>query len=261
MVPRLRITSVIKLPEKGETESLPDKIKNKFSFLLSKEKTNQLDADENPALKSGDIIVSIGDIEYPNYTQMRGVVEEHEDKELQLKVLRADANGVEETVTVTVVPRRPPGSDRVFIGVGLALDAEHPVIAQTINSDQGPAKLMIPSGATITAVNGTPVSSFYDVVKIIRQHTGERVTIDYQKGEKSDSVTINADKVHISVKSAFAEIIPFKHLERTYKADNPFDAIEMGARRTVMFVEQAYVTLSRLIGVLSAPKTSWGLWA
>ncbi len=258
MIPRLRITSVIKLPEKGEVESLPDKIKNKFSFLLGKEKTNQHDANENPALKSGDIIVSIGDIEYPNYKQMRDVVEEHEDKELQLKVLRADANGGEEPVTVTVVPRRPPGLDRVFIGVGLALDAEHPIVAQTINTEDGPAKLTNLSGATITAVNGTTVSSFYDVVKIIRQLPGKRVTIDYLKGEKADSVTINADKEHIIVKSTFAEIIPFKRLERTYKAGNPINAIEMGARRTVMFVEQAYVTLSRLIGGAVSPKNLMG---
>ncbi|MCJ7776823.1 MAG: site-2 protease family protein [Sedimentisphaerales bacterium] len=258
MVPRLRITSVIKLPGKGEIKSLPDKIKNKFSFLLGKEKTNQNDANENPALKSGDIIVSIGDIEYPNYKQMRDIVEEHEDKELQLKVLRADVNGGEEPVTVTVVPRRPPGLDRVFIGVGLALDAEHPIVAQTINTEDGPAKLANLSGATITAVNGTTVSSFYDVVKIIRQLPDEHVTIDYLKGEKADSVTINADKEHITVKSTFAEIIPFKHLERAYKAGNPINAIEMGARRTVMFVEQAYVTLSRLIGGSVSPKNLMG---
>jgi regulator of sigma E protease len=160
-------------------------------------------------------------------------------------------------VTVNVVPRRPPGSDRVFIGVGLALDAEHPVVAQTINTE-GLAKLQIPSGATIKTVNGTAVSSFYDVIKIIRQHAGKRVTIDYLKGEKAGSVTINADKENITIKSTFAEVIPFKHLERTYKASNPINAIEMGSRRTIMFITQAYVTLSRLIGGVVSPKNLMG---
>ncbi len=213
------------------------------------------------ALQANDVILAVGGVENPTYSEMRSVVKEYKDKELSVKVLRSSANGAEEVLTVTVTPKKRSGSDRVEIGVPLALDAEHPVVAKTIDAKGGPGKLDIPRGAAITAVDGTPVSNFYEIIREIRRYSGERITIDWRVNEEvAGNVALHVDTngEGITVKSDFAEIIPFEDLEWTYKADGPIEAVVMGYRRTVMFVAQTYVTLRRLIGGLVSPKNLMG---
>jgi len=217
--------------------------------------------DSGPSLQRGDIILAIGDVENPTYKEMRDVTTEYEEKELAIKVLRAAADGTEEILIVTVVPKRPAGGDRVLIGIFVALDAEHPVVAKTIMAEGVPAKLAIPRGAVITAVDGTSVANFYDIIREIGRCAGERITIDYRLSEEiAGNVVLDVDTggEFITVKSAFAEFIPFEDLKRLYKAGGPFDAVEMGCKKTVMFIAQTYVTLKRLIGGLVSPKDLMG---
>jgi regulator of sigma E protease len=212
-------------------------------------------------LRAGDVILAIGDVENPTYIEMRSIVKEYKDKELPVKVLRSSATGAEEVLTVTVTPKKRSGSDRVEIGIPLALDTEHPVVAKTIDAEGGPEKLDIPRGAAITAVDGTPVSTFYDIVREIRRYSGERITIDWRVNEEiagNVALHVGTNGEGITVTSDFAEIIPFEDLKRIYKADGPIDAVVMGYRKTVMFVAQTYVTLRRLIGGLVSPKNLMG---
>jgi regulator of sigma E protease len=255
MVPRLRIAAVA-----GTRVSIKDKLTSLLDKLLIKIGLKGKAADERLGLKSGDIILAADDVENPTYKELRDITREHEDKELPLKLLRADANGIEETLTVMVVPGRQPGSDRVVIGILPVLDVEHPVVAKTIAVEDGPAKLEIPRGAEITAVNGVAVSSFYDIVRQIRQSAGERISIDYLDGETvgSASLDVSGGKELVTVKSTFADLIPFEQLTRTYQASGPIDAIAMGYRKTVMFIAQTYATLKRLIGGVVSPKYLMG---
>ena len=62
----------------------------------------------------------------------------------------------------------------------------------------------------------------------------------------------------VTVKSSFAEYIPFEGLEKVYKASGPIDAVLMGYRKTSMFVAQTYLTLKRLVGGLVSPKELMG---
>jgi membrane-associated protease RseP (regulator of RpoE activity) len=78
--------------------------------------------DANSGLQKGDIILGIDDFDNPTYTQLREVTTKYEDKELSVRVLRADDNNVEETLIVTVKPKRRRGSDRVLIGFYPVLD-------------------------------------------------------------------------------------------------------------------------------------------
>ncbi len=235
MVPRLRINFI--------TDKLASQTKDSVSLQVD------------------DIILAIGDVDNPTYSEMRSVVKEHKDKELPVKVLRTNADGSEKILTVTVKPKKKAGSDRVEAGIGIALDAGHPVVARTIDAEGGPEKLDIPRGAAITAVDGTPVSNFYEIIREIRRYGGERITINWRVDEQmAGSVALNVDNniEGITVKSDFSEIILFDDLKRTYKAGGPIDAVVMGYRRTLMFVAQTYVTLKRLIGGLVSPKNLMG---
>ncbi len=224
---------------------------------------------EGPAVRStgqdtvraGDIIVAVGDVQYPTFAELRAVTAAHEDKPLAVQVLRKDPNGIERKTDLTVTPKRSPGSDRVLIGFVPELDAEHAVVAKTVSVEGGVQKLDIPRGATITSVNGKPVSSFYDVVAETRRWDGQSVTLEYQlDGQAEGGVTLanpTAERA-ISVVSTTQIQLPFKSLERLYKAGSPIEAIKMGYRRTVMFVAMTYVTLKQLIAGLLSPKLLMG---
>ena len=265
MVPRLQVTAVTGVPEQVETGSLLDRFKSKILSLLGK--TGQAKTTARPELRSGDIIVAIGEVENPTYKEMREITEKYEGKELAIKVLRTGEGGVEQTVGVTVVPKRPPGGDRVLIGVGVALDTQHPVVAKTIDAEGGLARLEIPRGATITAVDGTKVSSFYDIIREIGRYSGEQITIDYRLDEKTAgdvALNVGSGSESITVKSTFAEDIPFEGLKKCYKARGAtlpsrlVNAVVMGCEKTVMFIAQTYVTLKRLVGGLVSPKSLIG---
>jgi len=121
----------------------------------------------------------------------------------------------------------------------------------------GPAKLEIPRGATITAVDGAGVSNFYDIIREIGRNAGKQITIDWRIDEEttgSVALDVGAAGEFVTVKSTFDEYIAFKPLEFPYKSSGPVDAIGRVFRKTVMFIAQTYVTLRRLVGGLVSPK-------
>jgi len=212
-------------------------------------------------LTAGDIILAAGKTEDPTYKEIRDITTEYEGKSLPIKVLRADSNGVEQTVTVTARPKRESAAGRVVIGFFPTLDARHAVVAKTLPSEGGAAALDIPRGARIVSVNQKPVSSFYDVVAEVRRWQGQPVTLQYRLDEQTEGgVTLPAALTArpVTVESVLAEPVPFKPLERLYEAKNPINAIGMGYRKTWTFIAQTYITLRRLIGGLISPSNLMG---
>ncbi len=233
----------------------------RLRIIATANERNSSLSDTGTYLRAGDIILAAGDIINPTYKELREIATDYKDKELQVKVLRIDPNGIEKSLVITVKPEQEEGSDRVIIGINLALDAEHPVVAKTIATEQGPPGLKIPSGARITAVDGEAISSFYDVIREIKKYPGERITIDWRLDQETAGnvvLDVGAGNDFITVKSFPVEDIPFVDLKRSYKASGPINAVVMGCRRTVMFIAQTYVTLKRLAGGLVSPKNLMG---
>ncbi|MCK4292863.1 MAG: site-2 protease family protein [Planctomycetes bacterium] len=258
MVPRLQVTTVSGVPDRLGRGGLVNRVKNRILSIFGRPQEPNI---TYPDLESGDIILAIGDVPNPTYNEMRKLTEEYEDKEVRMEVLRTDANGAEEPVTVMVTPKRPAGSEKVLIGVALALDAGHAVVAKTIAGEAGPAKLDIPRGAVITAVDGTAVSSFHDVVREISKYPDERITIEYRlDDETAGAVALNVGtgRESITVKPIPAVLVEFETLKRLYKARGPVDAVVMGGRKTVTLIAQTYLTLKRLVSGLVSPKELMG---
>jgi regulator of sigma E protease len=253
MVPRLRLEAVSKEPPS---------IKERLKMLFSGKKEEK-EAEPSEELRSGDIVLAVGGVENPTYKELREITTEYEDKEMPIRVLRRNRDGAEEELTITVRPKRSKKDERVVIGIFLvpAFDTKHPVVAKTIFTEDWPVKLEIPRGAVITAVDGVKVSSFYDVAREIRRGAGKRIMINYRLGKKISggvALEVKADEDFAAVKSVFAEFVPFKPLEKLYKAGSPADAIGMGYRKTVMFIAQAYITLKGLATGLFSPKGLMG---
>ncbi len=240
MVPRIKIMAVV---DKPKQKVWREKIKS----LFTKDK-GQAAVDE-PKLRPDDIIVKIGETENPTYEELRAVTTEYENKEMPITVLRIDKEGVEQLVTVMVEPKKGPRTDRVMFGVVPALDAEHAIVANTIDTEGGSKALAIPRGATITAVGGEKVTSFYDVVRIIRASRGRQISLEYASADGSGQVdlAIGADNDHIVAISQPEMILPFQYLKENYKASGPIEAISWGVKKTYMFIAQTYVTLQRLV--------------
>jgi regulator of sigma E protease len=272
MVPRLAVAGFAPKSDSSENGrgGAVRKISGKVRRSFGKKVVEKEEDGAESVLRIGDIIVGVGDdAEYignPTYKEIREVVGKSEDKDLAIRVLRADANGIERETSVTVRPRRRPDVNEVKIGVAFLLDAAHSVVAKTIDANGGPARLDIRRGAVITAVDGTKVASFYDVISQIRRYKGERITIDYRVDDKmAGDVALDVGSGDaIAVKSGFAEYIPFDDLKRPYKARGAtlpsrlVNAVVMGWDRTIMFIAQSYVTLKRLIGGLVSPRSLIG---
>jgi RIP metalloprotease RseP len=256
MVPRLRVTAVFEKPL-----STTDKMLALPKRLLIELGIRKETAQEKIELKTGDIIVGAGDIENPTYQELRELTQRYANKELPVKVLRSDASGVEQVLSVTVKPWQSAESERAFIGITLALDAGHAIVAKTIAAKDGPAKLEIPRGVRITAVDSVSVSSFYDILRELAKHKGEQVSIEYRLTDMQAGVVSveAADEAKlVTVKSRFTKSIPFDDMQRLYKASGPAEAIGMGARRAIMFVANAYLTLKRFAGGLVSAKNFMG---
>jgi len=219
-------------------------------------------AAESPSgLRTGDIIIAAGQIENPTYWEMRDVTKNYEGKVLPLKVLRMDANGVEQAVAVSVKPKRERRGDRVIIGFVAALDARHAIVAKTIATEDGVPPLDTPRGARIVAVGDKPVSSFYDILQQVRQWGNQPVTLRYQLDSKAEggvTLQVGQAKKPVTVRSVPTKDVPLAPLEQLYQARGPVQAIAMGYRRTVMFIAQTYITLKQLLSGLISPKHLMG---
>jgi len=247
MVPRLRITKVE--PPESKMEKLTGIMEDGWDLLLRTVGFREESNDAKPVLKEDDIIFAAGDVENPTKKELQDIATEYRDKSLTIKVLR-DVNGVEQVHMVAVEPKGVKGSERAIIGIELKLDAEHPVVAKTIAFPDGSTGLPIPRGATVTAVDGAAVSSFYDVIGELSRKAGRPITIEWKsESQESGGVAFEPGDVgeFVTAKSAFAVPIPLENMDRLYEADGPFEAVAMGCRRTGMFVAQAYATLKSLI--------------
>lgn len=228
--------------------------------LLSKWFGPKLSEKDKPAplLRKGDIILKAGDIEVPTYEELRQVTIDHKNKPMSMTVLRKDAEGKEGSVTVEITPKAKPNSDRVTIGIAVVLDAEHPVVAATVGKDQ--PTLDIPRGATITAVDGQEVGSFFDIARLIDANAGDKISVEYRLDEQNaGSVGLDVPKEGaVNVQPIFAAPVPLETLKRVYKAPNAIAAVGWGLKKTWQFIAQSVITLQRLISQDVSPESLMG---
>jgi regulator of sigma E protease len=262
MVPRLAVIGVPSEP-KGKVAE----IKKFFSSLLGKKKS------QGDKLKKGDVIVKVGDYEYPTYTDLRRLLTEYtnamfaaadknEEFDPKMKVVvERVVDGQAREVMLNMVPA--PADKRhkpSMLGFNPGLDANSPAISHIIETPDGLKPGTIPAGAVISSVGGRKVASFYDVIAAIRSNADRTVAIEWQKGGESGeaSLAVPMGGESVTVKSAFAVVVPIDEARRLYKADNPLQAIVMGWKRTELFIKQAVVTLERLVSGALSPSTLSG---
>lgn len=244
LVPRLQVEQVfdLKVPE-----GLFERMRRWYSAVILRKPVPER-ALPNPFQK-GDVLLKIAGIAYPTFLEYRQAVESHPGKSLEVEVLRSEPDGQRRTLSLSVRPTVQPGTkNRLWLGISLQFDMDHPVIAQTIDTISLDA-LPIPRGARIERVDGRAVNSFYEIADIFTQSTGQQIGIDYRLSEQeagSTALLVPSVEGLMHTWSEPASPIPLMLLEETVKTSNPARAVQMGLKKTGYFIATTYLTLQGL---------------
>lgn len=238
LVPCLRVSAVLERPQAvGMLQRL----------MMRLGKSVEQPQSDMPALVIGDLITRIGQTPYPNFKQLRDITTEHKNKPLELAVLRANAAGDLEAVTLTVYPYEVPGSNRVTIGIAAELAMGTPIVAQTLDGGMPGAALELPQGARIVSIDGQPVNDFYAIAQRLTANRGQRVSIDYvAEGAAGGTGLTVPQRGGLRTESSLTAGIPYEAMMLTFKADKPLEAIGMGLKKAQQFVMRTVITLYRL---------------
>ena len=226
MVPRLQITSV-----------------------ASKMRVVSLKTGQKPVKpQAGDVILAIDDLEDPTFLELRQKVQVSAGKTVKLRLLRTDKDGHAQEVTAGVKPRRSRSANQVVIGLILALDAGHPVVAKTIHDPNGAPALDLPRGATLASLDGQPVQNFYQLIRALKSTPSRTATLAWSYQGQHGNVEIpTGHSEWITAQATPSEVIPFDYLKEIHQAHGLGEALAMSGRKCIGFVLQTYVTIKQLL--------------
>ena len=240
LVPRLTVAHDGKIPEAEKTKR--QKVVEWIRQTVFRQEKSVL------PLETGDIIIRVAEVDYPNYQQLRELTNEYEDKDMPVTVLRKDEQGLDQKVELILNPRKRPGSKRVTVGFSPGLDMEHPVVAQVI-PDSGHAMLLseIPAGATIVAVDGESVSNFFEIATLLQKSAGHKVSIEYMfEGKPGGTAVVVPEFEPVHAEASLELVLPFAEMTRLFEASNPVQAVKMGVKKVSQFIMSNYATLGQL---------------
>jgi regulator of sigma E protease len=208
-------------------------------------------------LKPGDVVVSVrqkatGDTKSnPDYDGVRSLFNDagQEGNAVVVTVLR---NGVE-CQTDPIVPNTRVG-DRILMGIQLGYDMAHPVVAGVVKSSPAdaigiPAESEDGNPSIVTAVDGQPVASWFDVDRLLKAHVTLKgnapVTLAMRSGERQHSFEIPITSDTAVAINATAYTVPLVLQEQTFvrKTPQPLQAIAWGVGETRDLIAQFYSTL------------------
>lgn len=242
MVPCLKVAAI---RERPQVMGLMQRLKTLFKADAAKNSETS-----TSLLMAGDILIKVDQKPYPNFKELRDITSQYKGKDLEVEVLRADASGQLRPVQLTVQPYEIPGSKRVTIGFVPELAMDQPIVAQMAEKDApGMDRPLLSAGARIIAVDGQPVKTFYDVVRVLRVNPGQRVSIDYvdAQGRASGTGMAVPQRSGIRARSSLANGIPQQELRLSYKAENPIQAMSWGVKKVQQFIVRTVITLYRLV--------------
>lgn len=181
---------------------------------------------------------------------------------VQLTVLRREGNTEKLITRGDLSASTKVDKDRRGLGIGLMYDDLHPVVAGIVPGSPA-EQARVPEGATITAINGNPVSNWFDVQHWLEETTvGKPVSIQYidknaVKGAKTFTLT---DDQIASVKDLrrSGPSLALAEYNIVRKAGGPVQAAYWGVTETRDFILQFYLTLRRMAGGSVSPDQLMG---
>lgn len=225
-------------------------------------------------LRTGDVFVLVGSVEFPRPDQGAAEIRAHAGRDIDLIVWRRPpgaAEPVELSLTVPVTRRGMIGFPIWDTAETDTLLARPP--AQLIDPRDGSsmtppaAEVIRRPGSRLVAINGRPVTSLVAARQVLREATASAaaqgadatVTLTLQPPQSAatveppprDEVTWHIPPAHVAALHALGWSSPlplelFELEQTTLRADSPLSAAWMGLRETHRVMMTTYLTLARL---------------
>lgn len=204
-------------------------------------------------LLPGDTIVGIGFKDhrlYPNVSWVRKLALQAGEagEKLDLTVLRDGKQVVVSGIEPKTSFKDARGKKRR--GMGLPLSFSTAAGISEVADDSPASRAKIPAGATITAIDGKPVSNWFQVRNLLSAATGKHALTAVRPGEDEKPATYTIELAQADV-DALKRIHPVQttdlsELKEPRKAANAFEAASWGVVETRDLLLQFYVTLQRM---------------
>jgi regulator of sigma E protease len=166
------------------------------------------------------------------------------EQPVNFKVLR----GTSEVDINGLVPNLRIERGKKGLGVGLLVDDQHPVIAESI--EKSPAQLAgIPAGSTITAINGEPVQTWFDVKRLLaaKPHAPVKLAASTATGVKDFELKLDDAQIASVAGLYLTHPLALHAAVDTRKAKSAAEAAAWGVTETRDFVLQFYLTIHRMV--------------
>lgn len=186
-------------------------------------------------LRPGDEIVRIDGRKVRDFTDLRlAAALSAADRPLELTVVRP---GSPRQLTYRITPKRS-GNGLPSLGIGSARSL---TLADTSGLNTAQAGLR--RDMRLVAVDGTPVTRFDQFLERLEAAGGE-VELRFLDPESGAATTFTASTDPDAETSVMA--LPFRPLETRIRADDPLEALQLGALKTTQTMQSVYLTLLRL---------------
>ena len=240
-----------------------------------------MDSARQAGLRAGDVIVRAGAVlGNPTFSELQDFCTSNINESVGLVVERnQDGQAVREELTIRPQAAEQSWLKRLFaeseaqalIGFLREYDLDSAVVAQSISAQAGddtdqPAVVPVPRGATITAIGGTAVADWQDMLEQLVHNKGRQVEIAYRsEGEQAAqtlTVAVPDDDAWIgfSYQPDWGELggLPLESMTKLYKAATFAESLSMGIDSAVGFIQQTGLTLKALFRRVVSPKELMG---
>lgn len=203
-------------------------------------------------IQVGDIVASYGEAgEIPTIRRFNEISKEYLDRDAPIVLLRDGARADIEKVRVG------KRSGIALVGITPLYDEDHLVVAQVKAGT--PLEGKIPSGATITAVNATPVRTWPELITVLAdlQDDAGSIRLTYTtpaEGQmQTDPVAWSQFRFN-PLHYGYTVDLPVKPLMGPIIRRGPLGAVALGVAETRDFILLTYITLRQFIKGRVSPK-------
>ena len=237
-------------------------------------------------LMADDVIIHVegatDGVSDPTVGELHDVLASAGDKQMpvSLTVLRAGSD--QPIVISNLLPNVSVGDGKTGLGIGLREDEQHLVVGQV--KPNSSAYGLIPDRATLTAINGKPVTNWFQVRSIIAAaSSGDTLAVTYLPHDETKpqvaNIKLTSDDIADARQISFTDALVLHEMPGTRKTTNPITAFVWGVDETRDLILQFYVTLQRMFtgtisyknamgpvgmittgGQIAAKGTTWLLW-
>jgi regulator of sigma E protease len=145
---------------------------------------------------------------------------------------------------IPAIDIKPEGT----IGVGVGYESQRAIVGEVVDRSTADSA-GIRTGDRLVSVGGTPVETWFDAIRQLRNATVGSVPVTIARGEQTLEIALPLDKYDLAELAdlRFGHSLPLAQLIEPRQTSNPILAGKWGIEETKQSIFQVYLTLQRLI--------------